>query len=159
MDMPTTNVELYRYVEDNYLVNVKRLLLQLHPLHTFFTVGALKTAPRDQSEQQAWHTDYRQETIHQLPAHLLPFSVIVTMRDECVFVYIDAMTGCKVELIVAPFSFVRFMGYVVHCGGRNRQDHVVYRLFMYCAVSLEHIPNNALFHSNIRQHCECGGCF
>jgi hypothetical protein len=160
-EMPTSDPALHRFLEREVLGNVKEMLRFFHPKHRCYTLGALKMARRKFSKMQQWHTDYTQHPCFPIPRHSLPFSVIITLQDECVFCYIDAFSGCKIEVIVPPFSFVRFMGYVVHCGGRNRDDKEVYRIFMYCAVTPMHIPINSFFKVVIRkkQTCACGRCF
>ena len=160
-EMPRSDPALHRFLEREVLANVKQMFQVFHPKHRCYSLGALKTAPRKLSQQQKWHTDYTQRPRYPIQRHLFPFSVIITLQDECVFCYIDEYSHCKITVIVPPFSFVRFMGYVVHCGGRNRDDNAVYRIFMYCAVSPMHIPLNSFFKVVIRrnQTCGCGRCF
>ena len=164
-DMPATCPALHLFLLDNIIGNkntlVRGLLKALHPKHVFYSIGALKTASSGDSTMQGWHTDYTQSPSSPSLPHLIPFSVIITLEDECVFCYIDANTRCKIELIVPPFHFVRFMGNVVHCGGKNRQDREVYRIFMYCTSCPGHIPVDSFFAVEIDENkCACGGsCF
>lgn len=127
----------HRHAE-KMLENVRTMLLMLHPRHNCFAIGALKSVPR--AKQQKWHTDYDLS----IPLHSMPYSVLITFEDGCMFVYRDQM-GKKQSVIVPPFSFVRFMGYVVHCGGANDTDKTIYRLFMYVSCNLASIPINSFY--------------
>ena len=65
-----------------------------------------------------------------LQCHCMPFSVIITFRDASPLRYQDK-AGKSIDLLVPPFSFVRFMGNVLHAGGVNDTDKPTYRLFLY----------------------------
>jgi len=126
----------------NITDHVKQMVLHLHPRHIYITYSALKSAPLN--SRRAYHTDYALD----YAAHEKPFSVIITFRDpSCVLYYKDVFKGMKsVRLTIPPYSFVRFMGDVQHCGGPNPLRRPVYRLFMYFTASPAHILPINSFH-------------
>lgn len=123
--------------------NVTDMIRHLHPKHTYIHYSALKSAANN--SQQDFHTDYDVSVVANSENHERPFSVIITFNDPCFFVYNESNAVQKniVTLTVPPFSFVRFMGDVEHCGGANTLNYPVYRLFMYFAALPSHLPTNS----------------
>lgn len=141
VNMRLNNPSFYSYAGD-MLRPVIGMINALHPRHRAYVIGALTSLPNN--VRQAWHRDFNPEMIGKIPRHHIPFSVIITFGKGCLFVYKN-QHGNIVELFIEPYSFVRFMGDVVHCGGENAMDEQIYRLFMYFAVSPAHIHWNGFF--------------
>lgn len=74
-----------------------------------------------------------------MPPADMPFSCIVTFKDPFCFIYMNAY-GAEVTVDVPAYSFVRFMGHILHRGGANNLDRDVYRLFLYCCIDASHLP-------------------